>query len=291
MLRFNSSCSRCFSSDFFPAACLVLFYFSALWRRFERGISIHVGNGIGINTDTKKARFFFFFFLCPFYSFLINPHRSHAFYYIFSAFYIAELIASFLASVTVDISPWIPAGTAMASVILCLLILWLVPLPPLTTEAGVPILDTSSDESATSGLEHVKTAGVADALLHALSNTNVLLTIPAFLVGIFRYTTLNVLIQYASIRFNLNISTAAMFYTETALVNIFLFLFMVPRLTAYIRSKYGVQPQRIDLFLVRCSVLLMCCGSLSIGLSWSGMLLPAGKASSPLSTISGVSIF
>ncbi|KIN00283.1 hypothetical protein OIDMADRAFT_125274, partial [Oidiodendron maius Zn] len=119
----------------------------------------------------------------------------------------------------------------------------------------------------------VKSSAIS-TLFTALSNTNVLLTIPAFLVGIFRYTTLNVLIQYASVRFGISIATGAMFYTETALVNIFLFLFAVPTLTIYVRKRYGVQPQRIDLFLVRSSVLLMCCGSLGIGLAWSGILLP-----------------
>ncbi|KAF8848547.1 hypothetical protein BDZ45DRAFT_753703 [Acephala macrosclerotiorum] len=34
-----------------------------------------------------------------------EDRRSNAFYYIFSAFYVAELIASFLASITIDISP------------------------------------------------------------------------------------------------------------------------------------------------------------------------------------------
>ena len=188
----------------------------------------------------------------------------------------AELIASFLASVTIDISPWIPAGMAMASVILCLLLLWLMPRPELKTEISPPIFDASGDESPPSPAS-TKKSHVVETLLSALSNTNVLLTIPAFLVGIFRYTTLNVLIQYASVRFGLSISTGAMFYTETALINIVLFLFIIPILTTYVRRVYDVRPQRIDLFMVRCSVVLMCCGSLGIGLAWSGMLLPPGK--------------
>jgi hypothetical protein len=202
--------------------------------------------------------------------------RSHAFYYIFSAFYVAELLASFLASVTIDISPWIASGMAMASVISCLLLLWIIPQPKLDTKMHSATLLGNSNETARTSESSNKGRSV-DTLLSVFSNTKVLLTIPVFLVGIFRYTTLNVLIQYASVRFHLKISTGAMFYTETALVNIFLFLFMIPRLTAYIRKKYSVRPQRIDLFLVRSSVLLMCCGSLGIGLSWSGKLLPAGK--------------
>jgi hypothetical protein len=165
---------------------------------------------------------------------------------------------------------------AMASVILCLLLLWLVPHPALRTELNPAILGVSDNEPS-HGLESTKKSHAVDTLFSSLSNTNILLTIPAFLVGIFRYTTLNVLIQYASIRFDLSISTGAMFYTETALVNIFLFLFMVPTLTAYVRKKHGVQPQSIDLFLVRSSVLLMCCGSLGIGLAWTGSLLAPGK--------------
>jgi hypothetical protein len=209
------------------------------------------------------------------YTLLTSISRSHAFYYIFSAFYIAELFASFLASITTNISPWIPSSIAMGSVILCLLLLWLVPSPSLNTGvAGANHQEAPHNESTSSAS---KKSQAVDTLFRALSNTNVLLTIPAFLVGIFRYTTLNVLIQYASIRFGLSIATGALFYTETAVVNIFLFLFAVPTLTTHVRKRYGVQPQRIDLFLVRSSVLLMCCGSLGIGLAWSAKLLPPGK--------------
>lgn len=164
---------------------------------------------------------------------------------------------------------------AMGSVLLCLLLLWLMPRPKLDSMTNLTRPLEIPDETASSSGTSNNNRSV-DSLIGALSNTKVLLTIPVFLVGIFRYTTLNVLIQYASIRFSLNISTGAMFYTETALVNIFLFLFIIPRITADIRKRYNVQPQKIDLFLARSSVLLMCCGSLGIGIAWSRTLLPAG---------------
>jgi hypothetical protein len=185
-------------------------------------------------------------------------------------------VASFLASVTIDISPWLPLGMAMGSVILCLILLWLVPRPksnvendaanPSETHSHGNIISENSDKSP-----------AVDSLVSALRNTKFLLIVPVFIVGIFRYTTLNVLIQYASVRFGLKISTGAMFYTETAVVNIFLFLFLVPTLTTYIREKYDVRPEKIDLFLVRASVSLMCCGTLGIGLASSGKLLPIGR--------------
>lgn len=99
---------------------------------------------------------------------------------------------------------------------------------------------------------------------------------PVFLVGIIRYNTLNVLIQYASVRFGMKISSGSIFYTETALINIFLFAFLIPRLTTYVVTAYGVQPQTIDLFLVRLSLSLMCIGALLIGLAQSKFLLPIG---------------
>ncbi|KAF8848546.1 hypothetical protein BDZ45DRAFT_753702 [Acephala macrosclerotiorum] len=104
-----------------------------------------------------------------------------------------------------------------------------------------------------------KSSGLPEILL-TLANGNVLLVVPVFLVGIFRYTTLNVLIQYASLRFGIKISTGATFYTETAI-------------------KHAVRPQSIDLFLVRMSVTLMCIRCLAIGFAQSGfaqssLLLP-----------------
>jgi len=131
-----------------------------------------------------------------------------------------------------------------------------------------------TDEDNTGKLTHPKS--LADDLIAALSIPNVLLVVPVFLVGIFRYTTLDVLIQYASNRFGLKISTGAIFYTETAAINIALFLFIVPRATDYLRKKYSVRPLFMDLVLVRTSAILMCIGSLSIGLAPSGKFLPLG---------------
>jgi hypothetical protein len=207
--------------------------------------------------------------------------RSHAFYYIFSAFYVAELIASSIASATTDISPWIPCGLAMGSVILCLALLAGMPNPrksphnshsTISPEIEAEEYPEVSNPSAKTPSKHQS----IDSLISALSNRNTLLVIPVFLVGIFRYTTLNVLIQYASVRFGLKISTGATFYTETAIVNICLFLFLVPQLTTYIRLEYNIRPEIIDLVLVRTSVVLLALGCLAIGLAQSSVFLPVG---------------
>lgn len=193
----------------------------------------------------------------------------------------AELVASFTASVTTDISPWIPCSLAMCSAIMCLVLLAIMPDPRKSSHNSYganssEIVEEDINRSTTSPKTFSKSIAV-DSLRSALSNRNIRLIIPVFLVGIFRYTTLNLLIQYASVRLGLKISTGATFYTETAIVNIFLFLFLVPRLTAYIRLKYNVRPQVIDLVLVRTSVTLMCLGCLAIGLSQARSFLPIGS--------------
>ena len=189
-------------------------------------------------------------------------------------------MASFIASVTTDISPWIPCGLAMGSVILCLVLLAVMPDPRTSRPDSfrdIPPEPTAEDaDTSTLNSKTLLKSHSVDGVISALSNRNTLLVIPVFLVGIFRYTTLNVLIQYASVRFGHKISTGATFYTETAIVNIGLFLFLVPQLTTYIRLGKNIRPEIIDLVLVRTSVVLLTLGCLAIGLSQSSVILPIG---------------
>ncbi len=191
----------------------------------------------------------------------------------------AELISSYVASVTTDISPWIPCGLSMGSVILCLILLILIPDPRKSHHYLKSLANPETRSGSESSISASTTSKniLANGLFSAISHPNIRLVIPVFLVGIFRYATLNFLIQYASIRFHIKISTGAKFYTETAIINIFLFLFAIPRLTSHVRLKYNLPPHAIDLFLVRTSVTLMCLGCLAIGLAPSAQTLPIGK--------------
>ncbi|TAQ83137.1 hypothetical protein B7494_g8540 [Chlorociboria aeruginascens] len=216
-----------------------------------------------------------------------KERRSYAFYYIFSAFYIAELLASFLASITMDISLWLPCGLAMASVITCLILLWIMP------DSWVLNHSTNAPENmfANNNVEEtsrVSNDSLASGFRAALSDRNVFLATPVFLVGTLRYTTLNVLIQYQSIHFDVKLSKGAIFYTETAIVNIILFLFFIPFLTAHIRVKYSVRPEVIDLVMVRSSVFMLLIGSLSLAFAPSRRVLQLGFGSR-VSTLSLVS--
>lgn len=190
----------------------------------------------------------------------------------------AELIASFVASITMEISPWLPCGMAIGSVLLCLLLLACTPHPTKSSEREetLPSLAVPSSERRNISTTSSHTA---QGLRSALTHPQIILIIPVILVGIFRYTTLDVVIQYASVRFGMKISSGALFYTETAALNIFLFLFLIPQTTAYLQKAHQVRPQTMDLVLVRTSVILMCIGCLAIGFAPSRNLLPFGKTS------------
>jgi len=173
---------------------------------------------------------------------------------------------------------------SLASLVLSLVLLWWMPQPEKARESSSRTRNSEEppgqifggdDDADTARL--TKKNSLVDDLVAAASVPNIRLVVPIFLVGIFRYTTLDVLIQYASNRFGLKISTGAIFYTETAAINIALFLFLIPQATDYLRKKYHVRPLFMDLVLVRTSAILMCMGSLSIGLAPSGKLLPLGK--------------
>ncbi|KAJ8060395.1 hypothetical protein OCU04_010725 [Sclerotinia nivalis] len=213
-------------------------------------------------------------------SLIPEDKRSYAFYYIFSAFYIAELVGSYLASITIDISPWIACSMAMVSVILGLLLLWIVPFSQSSPQSKSPSPSTSSSSSSTmpypQPADLTPKPTILTTINYALTQPNVLLCIPVFLVGTLRYTTLNILIQYSSLRFNTKISQGAMFYTETAIINIFLFLLLIPRITAFIQSKYHIKSEKIDRALMRISVCFLLLGSLAIGLAPTSGWIPVG---------------
>jgi cytochrome c biogenesis factor len=183
--------------------------------------------------------------------------------------------------VTTDISPWISCGLSMAAIFACLFLLWV--MPESQKSLDVPSSDhqdTMPHPNESSALLTAKLptqSSLVDSIRGALSNKNILLVIPVFLTGSLRFTILNFLIQYGSNRFNLKISTGALFYTETAIINMLLFLFTIPTLSTYMRIKHNARPQIIDLFISRTCVCLLCLGTLFIGLSPSKEILPPGN--------------
>jgi len=169
----------------------------------------------------------------------------------------------------------------MMAILVCLVLLWVMPESRTSIQlSSASCQETMPHPSESAALLTIKPpiqSSSVGSIRNALSNKNILLAIPVFLTGSLRFSILNVLIQYGSNRFNLKISTGALFYTETAFVNMLLFLFAIPTLSSYIITKHNVHPHVIDLFMSRTCVALLCLGSLLIGLASSSDFLPLGK--------------
>jgi hypothetical protein len=114
-----------------------------------------------------------------------------------------------------------------------------------------------------------------DSLISVFRRRNMLLAFMVLLVGTLRPATLSVLLQYATVRFDWKISKAAMLISEVAIVNIVLFLFILPQAIRWISFRWRIQPQTRDRIIVHVSLLILTLGALLIGLAPSiGALLP-----------------
>lgn len=164
--------------------------------------------------------------------------------------------------------------------------LWFLPNSEHPSYSPIPADSSPADtEDITSvGIETRSQYRPPDGLRNTLLQKNMLLVLPAFLTGSLRYAILNLLVQYASNRFKSRISEGAYFYTETATVNILLFLILVPTITSHIRKKYGIRQDTIDLYTVEISLLLLAVGSFLIGLAPSTTVLQISKFSMFLDT-------
>ena len=96
-----------------------------------------------------------------------------------------------------------------------------------------------------------------------------LLAFTILLINAFRPATLAVLLQYVTIRFGWKTSQTAILLSEVAVVNIVLFLFLLPQLIMWISSRWRVEPQFIDWTIVFVSLFILAAGAFSLGLASS----------------------
>jgi hypothetical protein len=234
-----------------------------------------------------------------------------------AAFPLAEFFASVISAATTDISPWIPLSLAIIALLLSFVVLVAMPVghePPegrpkphhsndaLVTEdeslsllraeppnnvaissakSRKPLADRPPSLNSSVGNRNDELEPQVPRsknLKDVFSNTNLIASIPVFLVGTQRLTLLNVLMQYTSLRFGWPISRTSLFYTETAITNLVLFLILLPSLRSYLKERRGISPERIDHMTVRASVCFLSLGALCIGLAPTGSMLPFGKS-------------
>jgi hypothetical protein len=109
------------------------------------------------------------------------------------------------------------------------------------------------------------------------SSRNVALCLLTFLVTSLSDNNLNVLLQYVSNRYGWTISQAAYLFSLKAAVNVLLYAVIVPVSLAYLVSHWGFTSVHANFWAQKASIVLLCLGSLAIGLSFNIRLLIGSK--------------
>lgn len=218
---------------------------------------------------------------------MVEEHqRSKLFYLMYCVYLGTELIGPLIAAATTDISPYIPIGLTLACIITAVGILQLITerIPrlekniisrqePQSSSTGVDD-DNSPPQTQSTTAEPVSEG--RDDLAMLLKKKNILLILAAFLTPYVRPATMFVLQQYASVRFDWKISRTSLLTSEAAVVNIILYLFIIPQLTSIVRMRFNVTQQTIDMNVVRISFVLLTIGALLVGLATtSNLLIPS----------------
>ena len=184
------------------------------------------------------------------------------------------------------VSLYLPLIFSIIFLLLCLPIITLIPdTRPADPNDDQPSAPTMIDErvenapsvSNDSQIIHAKLHTSSRGLLDNFRNRNMVLAMQVFLVGLLRPSTLNVLIQYTSIKFEWKLSAAVILVSEVAAINLMLFLLVLPQVMGLLQHGFHLHPQKIDLAVVRFSMLYLSVGALLLGLAPSVPTLILGK--------------
>jgi hypothetical protein len=107
-------------------------------------------------------------------------------------------------------------------------------------------------------------------------NRNIPLALSVMFVGAFRPASVAILLQYARTRFGWLITDTAFLVSEIAIVNIVLFLLVLPQVIAWAVSRWHVRAQMIDWNIVFSSLLILASGTMLIGVAPSSATLIPG---------------
>ncbi|KAK2603984.1 hypothetical protein QQS21_003820 [Conoideocrella luteorostrata] len=194
--------------------------------------------------------------------------RTRGLYHFYSCFIFSELIGPLIASITADVSPWLPF---IISYILLLLTFPLLAIMPQDHTTSESTLTTSGHSEDVHGLpEH---RSIIRAITYAsidqyqllniiFSNRNMRLAAVVFLVCTFRGISMRAFIPYASVRFGWKLSRTNALISEVALVNLVLFFFIMPALLRMISKYFKPANQTLNVGIVKASLSLLFTGSL-----------------------------
>jgi hypothetical protein len=186
-----------------------------------------------------------------------------------------------------DISPYIPMSLTIVCLVMSLLTLVFVDEPNLIGGKGANT--ELAQETSGQRPECLNSAIVDETSAHTTEQNNslrsllrkktVLVTLFLFIVPAFRPITTHVLLQYMSVRFQWALSSSTVLISEIAVINIVLFLFILPKSVLWIKTHFKTPEDMIDLGVVRGSLFLLAVGSLLIGWAPSPNFVIPGMSS------------
>jgi hypothetical protein len=213
--------------------------------------------------------------------------RSPLYYLLYCIYLSTELIGPYTASATMDTSPYIPLALTIFCLLTSLLTLAFIGEPKFGDRKeviGRPTSETPVASSEDAGNDpgeenNACLSGGNHSLRFLLRSYNVLITLVVFIVPAFRPTTTHVLLQYMSSRFHWKLSQSTLFISEIAVINMILYLLVLPRAILWVKSRFKTPQEVIDLAVVRLSLFLLVVGALLLGCAPKALFIIPGTLS------------
>lgn len=203
--------------------------------------------------------------------------RGNAFYLINVAYMFDELFAPAMANWSMRISLDVPFGLAWGYLGIGSLLALTIPDYPKNSSSRTANGDRVVGPSTRSSSLLRSVYTYFQTLRPITESRSAILTLPIFFVGMFRMAIISVMMQFPRIRFDWTLLQVTELFTATAIMNLVIFLGIVPYCLWRLRSKYATTELGIQIMLVRCSLISTGLGCLLIGIAQAPVVLCLGK--------------
>ncbi|KAH7016860.1 MFS transporter [Ilyonectria destructans] len=217
-----------------------------------------------------------------------DQRRASTFFIMAAAILLGEILATPLSALLMSWSPWIPSLAALGCQLFGLLAAsWLPETQPPSTTGDIVDMpcDANGNGTSASGQDPDHSSGGSNwtdswawrwekAEGRKLLNPNMLFVVGAFLMASIGRQAVQLIVQYASQRFEWSIARASLLITIKGVINLVCLLIVLPRLSLMLSRR--MSPAVKDLRIVQGSVLCLTLGATLMAFSARGGVFIAG---------------
>ncbi|EFX02009.1 major facilitator superfamily transporter [Grosmannia clavigera kw1407] len=216
-----------------------------------------------------------------------QAERASAYFIIVATFLVSDMISSPLGGTLLLFGNWAPLLVGVAAAVLAVLVL--LPLPETLgfdqTTGTVQTAANSTDTDSTDGSSAKQPLTVWQQTVHVLrtdaletwrfifSNRHIMLLTSSFVFFVIGRFVQELLLQYATKRYNWSWSRAAFLLTIRSMSNLVLFIVILPAASIFCLHRLGMSPLTKDLVLARISGVFAVLGSLMIAFAVTPWML------------------